>query len=121
MLIVFAALTIFFLAGKTIFQHTGADTVVLACGNALIFLVVLGSYFMVKKSLHASNHHAFVRAIYSSFIAKFFALAIAAFIFFYVSKEVNKVTLFIFAGLYFLYTFLEVQALTKLLKQKKNA
>jgi hypothetical protein len=36
-------------------------------------------------------------------------------------KEVNKPALFTCVGIYFIYTFIEIAALMKLLKEKKNA
>ncbi len=122
MLLVFIALNIFFIAGKSLLDQWGADQQVLIIGNILVFLVSFSAYFISYKALRSSNPQAFVRAMYGSFIIKFFVIAIAAFVYIQVTKkDVNKFSLFACMGLYLVYTFLEVSALMKLLKLKKNA
>ena len=98
-----------------------ADQSVMIIGNILVFATVLLSFFLLNKAIYSSNPQAFVRAMYGSFIIKFFVLALAAFIYIMVAgKNVNKAGLFTCIGLYFIYTFIEISVLLKLLKQRKN-
>ncbi|HET9431458.1 MAG TPA: hypothetical protein VFO70_09790 [Chitinophagaceae bacterium] len=122
MFIVFVLLNVLLVTGKNLLESWNVDTVVLATGNLLVFVIVLVSYFLLRKAIYSSNPQVFVRAMYGSFMIKFFVLAIGAFIYIQVAgKNVNKQALFINMGLYFVYTFIEISALMKLLKQKKNA
>lgn len=122
MLIFFVMLNAFFLAGRSWLDRKGVDTDVAIIGNLLLFLVSLASFLMTRRSLRSANPNSFVRAIYGSFMIKFFVCAIAAFAYIMtVKKTVNKPALFVCLGLYVVYTFIEVSSLTKLLKQKKNA
>lgn len=99
-----------------------ADQDVLVVGHLLVFTTALVSFLLLQKAIGSANPQAFVRAMYGSFIIKFFVLALAAFIYIMVTKQnVNKPALFGCIGLYFIYTFIEIGALMKLLKQKKNA
>lgn len=122
LLLIFIILNCFFITARSWLLKWGADQEVLIVGNLLVFLVSLFAFFLSYKALQSSNPQAFVRAMYGSFIIKFFVIAISAFIYIKMTgKEVNKISLFTCMGLYLVYTFIEVSALMKLLKQKKNA
>lgn len=122
MFLLFVLLNAFFVIGQKRLAEKGFNTDVLIVGNVLLLAVTLTSYLLLYKSLNAANPNAFVRAMYSGFIIKFFVIALAAFIYIMVAKKaVSKPSLIVCAGLYFLYTFIEVSVLTKLLKLKKNA
>jgi ACR3 family arsenite efflux pump ArsB len=122
MILLFVLLSVFFIAGKSLLLKWGMDQDVLLLGNLLLFVVSLTSYLVTYKGLNSSNPQAFVRAMYGSFMIKFFVIAIAAFIYIRITgKDVNKSALFTCMGLYLIYTFIEVSVLTKLLKEKKNA
>lgn len=100
----------------------GVDQDVLIIGNLFLFVVTLVSFFITKRGLKHQNPHVFTRSVMGSIMAKMFLCIIAAFI--YIStykKELNKPALFICMGLYLAYTFLEVSALTRLLRTKPNA
>jgi hypothetical protein len=121
MVLLFILLNCFFFFEKSWLVKKGVDAEVLIVGNMLLFLVGAASFFLAKRALDNSNPHAFTRAIYGSFIIKFFILAIAAFIYIQVTKKnVNKPALFGCMGLYVIYTVMEVSSLTKLLRKKKN-
>ncbi len=99
--------------------HFSQDVLIL--GNLLLFAVILGSYFITFRALHSSNPQAFIRAMYGSFILRFFFLAIAAFVYIMMAKnEVNKPGLAACALLYIVYTFIEIRALMKTLKELKQ-
>lgn len=120
--ILFVILSAFFVVSKNLLDKWGVDRDVLIIGNLLLIIVTLVSYLVLCKGLNASNPNSFVRAMYGSFILKFFVIALSAFIYILVAKkDVNKPALIACMFLYLLYTFLEVSVLTKLLKQKKNA
>jgi ACR3 family arsenite efflux pump ArsB len=121
-LLLFVAFSAFFIAGKNMLARWEIDRDVLILGNVLLMLITVVSYSVLYRGLQSANPHAFVRAMYGSFIAKFFIIAAAAFIYIIVSREhVNKLALAACMFLYLLYTFIEVSVLTKLVKQKKNA
>ena len=122
LLILFIVFNAFLLTAKNLLLSWGVDREVLIAGNLLVFLTVLVSFFLLQKAINSPSPHVFVRAMYGSFIIKFFVLALAAFIYIQVTKKnVNKPALFGSIGMYFIYTFIEISALMKLMKQKKNA
>jgi hypothetical protein len=112
----------FFVAGRSLLAKWDTDQGVLVWGNLLVFATVITSFLLLRKAIDSPNPQSFVRAMYGSFIIKFFVLALGAFIYIMVAKkDVNKPALFGCIGLYFVYTFFEINALMKLLKEKKNA
>ena len=122
LLVVFIAISGFFVAGKNMLAKWGMDQNVAIVGNIIVFALVLISFLLLVRSVRSSNPQAFVRAMYMSFLLKFFALAIAAFVYIQITKkDVNKPALFACMGLYIIYTILEVGTLMKVLKEKKNA
>lgn len=121
-MLIFIVLNALFITGKNMFGRWDIDREVLIGGNLLLVMVTVVSYFMLQRSLHSSNPHAFIRAMYGSFLIKFFIIAAAAFIYIIIVREkVNKPALGICMFLYLLYTFLEVSVLTRMLREKKNA
>jgi hypothetical protein len=120
--ILFVILTALFIAGRTMLENWDADQGVLLVGNLIVFITVFVSYQLLQKAISSPNPQSFIRAMYGSFIIKFFLLALAAFVYIMITKkEVNKPALFTCVGIYFIYTFIEIAALMKLLKEKKNA
>ncbi len=120
-ILVFVAITVVLIFGRTWLAEKGFDQDVLIIGNIVLFLVSLISFLVTYRSLNTENTHAFVRAIYTGFIAKFFLIVIAAFVYIMLAGTINKPALFACMGLYIIYAFLEVTALLRILKQKKNA
>lgn len=121
LLILFILLNLFFLLGRSWLKKKGVDADVVIIGNSLLMLLMYVSYQMTVKSLSSTNPQHFVRAVYGSFLLKFFVLAIAAFIYIMVVREkVNKPGLIVCLGLYVVYTVLEVRGLQQLLKRIKN-
>jgi ACR3 family arsenite efflux pump ArsB len=122
LLIVFVLLNTFFITSKSWLAKKGIEHEVLIIGNLLICLVSLISIVITQRSFKNSNPNVFVRAVYSSFVIKFFILAIAALVYIVLSgKNVSRPAIFSCMGLYVIYSFIEVSALLRLLKQKKNA
>src|SRR5689334_6152762 len=98
------------------------DQTVLIIGNLILFAATSLSFWLGSRGLKTNNPQAVVRAVYGSFIVKFFMIAIAAFIYIIMAKKnVNKPALIVCMCLYIVYTFLEVNILLKLQRQKKNA
>ena len=121
LLIVFVFLTVFFITGKSWLEKKGIDRDVLVIGNLILFAVSLLAFLITSKAFRSPNPQAFVRAMYGSFIIKFFIVAVAAFIYIMATrKNVNKPALIACVGLYIIYTGMEIRALMKLLKEKKN-
>lgn len=119
--IVFLLINALALTSKSLLDkyHFSQDLVIL--GNLLLFVVVLISYIITYRSLHSNNAQAFLRAMYGSFLIKFFLLAIAAFVYIMMAKKnVNKPGLGVCAILYILYTAIEIRALMKTLKGLKQ-
>jgi uncharacterized oligopeptide transporter (OPT) family protein len=120
--ILFVLLTAFFLSAKSMLIRSNVDTDVLIIGNLLLVIVTLLSYLLLYRGVQSVNPHAFVRAMYLSFIIKFFVIALAAALYILIAKSaVNKPGIIICLFLYLVYTFIEVSVLTKMMKQKKNA
>ena len=120
-MIVFIILSALFITQRVLLQKWGFDRDLLIIGNVVLFLITLLSFKILSGSFKASPH-AFVRSVYTSFIVKFFAIAIAAFVYILIAKNgVNKPSLLTCMGLYIVYTTIEVSALTRMLKQKTNA
>jgi hypothetical protein len=91
---------------------------VLQLGNLLLFLIGLISLRMSLLALRHKNVQGFLRLVYSSFLLKFFGLAMAACIYIFIyKKDINKPALFGCFGLYFIYTFMELRTV---MKQSKN-
>ena len=121
-IILFILLNGFFIAGKNWFAAKGINQEVLIAGNLVLAIATLLSFWISYRAHQSSNPNASVRSLYGSFMIKFFLIIITAFVYILVAKKnVNKPALIICAGLYIVYTYMEVSVLTKLLKQKKNA
>jgi ACR3 family arsenite efflux pump ArsB len=120
--LLFIAFTALFIAGKNWLAKWSINQDVVIIGNLLMLLITLVSYLILLRGLKSANPHAFVRAVYGSFIIKFFVIAITAFVYIMIAqKNVSKGALIVSMVIYLIYTFIEVSVLTKLLKQKKNA
>lgn len=122
LLLLFIFLNAFFLSTKNFLGKQGIDHEVLIGGNLILFIATALSFYISQRSLSSANPRSSVGSLYGSFMAKFFIIAIAAFIYIMAAKkDLNKPALFLCMGLYLVYTFVEVASLQKLLKQKKNA
>jgi len=118
----FAFITAFCLTGKSWLADYKLDSNVILIGNAILFFVSLIAFLITSRSFRSSNPQSFVRAMYGSFMIKFFVVAIAAFIYIMIAKQsLSRQSLGACGILYIVYTILETRALTRLLKKKKNA
>jgi hypothetical protein len=109
-------------AGRSWLLSQGIEPAVLLAGNIVIFAATFISLLVLLKGERTTNPQSFVRSMYASFLLRFFLILIAAFIYIMTAKkDVNKPALMICAGLYILYAGLEISALMRSLKNKKNA
>jgi hypothetical protein len=119
--LVFIILNAFFLAGNDLLNKWNAEQDVLMVGNLLLFLITLISFFIAQRGLKSPNPHAFTRAVFGSILLKLFVCIIAATVYIATYKSnLNKPALFGCMGLYLVYTFMEVSALTKMLRGKAH-
>ncbi len=119
--LLFIILNALFLTAKNWLLKYGFSQEVLIMGNLILFLVTLVSlYFHVKGFLH-KNIQVFFRSVYGSLMVKMVVCAAAVIIYALLSRpNLNKPALYICMALYFVYSFIEVRMVFRLLKQKKN-
>lgn len=121
-LIAFALITGVTIMGRNWLALQQIDYRVVLSGNILLFLISVVTTGMSVNALKKPNPHAFVRAVYAGFLIRLFTCAIAAVIYIVMAKEgVNKYGLFLSMLTYFVYTAIEVAAVQKILRDKKNA
>ena len=122
LLLVFVLITAICITGRKWLATQGIDHEVVLVGNIVLFGVSLLAYVVNFRSVRSSNPQSSVRAMYGSFMIKFFVVAIAAFIYIMMTKKnVNLAGLMVCAGLYIIYSVLETRALLRLSKERKNA
>ena len=110
------------LTAKTFLDSRGFDREFLIWANLFLFLLSIGGFLLQRKGLQSPNPQAFVRGVYASMIFKMFVTMAAVLIYvFLVRSKINKPGLFTAMGLYIVYTAVEVTALMKLARKKKNA
>ena len=87
LLLIFVLVSAIIFFAKDQLLKWSVDRDVLMMGNLIVFITILLSYFLLNKALNSTNPQAFVRAMYGSFIVKFFILAITAFVYIMVVKK----------------------------------
>jgi hypothetical protein len=103
-------------------ESAGIDKNVLAIGNIFIFLITLLSMWILLRGVRTTKTMAFMRSVYTSFIVKFFLVAIAVIVYALATGgKVNSGAVLTTMFLYLVYTFIEVRILLKLVKQKPDA
>ena len=122
LILLFVILNALFVGFRMRWKEWGVDNQVLIIGNVFLFAITLISFLISRKGLHHKNPHVFMRSVMGSIMIKMFLAVIAAFIYISIyKKELNKPALFICMGLYLVYTFLEVNILTRILRQQPHA
>ncbi len=120
-MLLFIFLNSFFLIFKNFLENFGFDREMLMVSNLILFTVSAIAFFLQKRGLKATNPHAFVRSVYLSMIIKLAICMIGVFVYIsYVGNNINKPSLFVSMGLYFVYTTIEVIALMKSARNKTN-
>jgi cobalamin biosynthesis protein CobD/CbiB len=119
--ILFIVLNALFVAGKSWLVKYGMSQDVLIIGNLILFAVTIASlYFHVKGFLH-KNIQVFFRSVYGALMIKMFVCAAAVIVYALAAKpNINKPALYICMALYFVYSFMEVRMVFRLLKQKQE-
>jgi hypothetical protein len=108
------------LLGAPVLREWKTDSEVLQGGNVLLFGLTAISYLLHIKSIRSPNPHVFVRMIYSSLIIKMMVCMVAAFLYGWLGKSVNRNAILGCFILYVIYTFLEVKILMKFIKKSPN-
>jgi hypothetical protein len=110
------------IAGKHLLAKYSIDPEVVIIGNLILFAVSLLAFFISVQATKSSSSQAFIRAMYASFMIKFFIVVIAAFIYIMIAKkDVSRGGLAVCAILYIIYTVMETKALTRALRSKSHA
>ena len=102
-------------------QKKEIDRDVLLIGNAVLFLIsIIALYFHIRGFLH-SNVHVFLRSMYASLLIKMFVSVAAVGVYAYVAgNTLNKPAIFMCMALYFIYTFIEIRTVFRLLKLQQK-
>ncbi len=100
-------------------ERIGYDINVLLLGNLLICIITAISFSMLYRGMRASDSFGFLRSVYGSFIIKLILVAGIVFVYAFRSA-INKMSLFTCMFLYLVYTFLEMQALMRVFRKRKN-
>lgn len=116
-LAVFLISTAAILLGTSPLREWKTDSTALMVGNELFFGLTIISYLLHIKSIRSPNPHVFVRTMYSSLIIKMMVCMVAALLYGWLSRSVNKNAIIGCFILYALYTFLEVRILVKFIKK----
>ena len=107
---------------KTFLEGRGFDREFLIWANLFLFIISIGGFLLQRKGLHSPNPQAFVRGVYASMIFKMFLVMAVVLIYVFLFRStLNKPGLFTAMGLYIVYTVVEVTALMKVARKKKNA
>jgi hypothetical protein len=108
--------------GRSWLVSQGINPTVVLVGNMIVWGATMLSLFVLLRGERTAKPQTFVRSMYASFMLRFFLILIAAFAYIMTAKkEVNKPALMILGGLYILYAALEISAMMRSLKNKRNA
>ena len=121
-LLVFIILNGLIIASKNFLDTHGFDREFLIYANLFLFLLSIGGFLLQRRGVESPNPQAFVRGIYTSNLFKMFLTIILVLLYvFLMRSKINKPGLFTAMGLYIIYTAVEVTALMKLARKKKDA
>lgn len=110
---VFAAicLLIFIMSNNALGAY---DTTALYVGNAILAVLSIVAYFMVTAALKRNNPNAFIRAKMGSTMLRFFLCVVIFVGYVYLhGKEGIKPTVFMFLGMYVIYSIVESAILAR--------
>ncbi len=100
-------------------QNPALDLVFLIIGDALLALISLVSFVVIKKGIDSENANAFVRAKMTGTLIKFFLCITILLIYIFVNdRQVHKPSLFLFLGLYVVYSAIEAVPLSRMAREK---
>nr|WP_294904460.1 hypothetical protein [uncultured Lacibacter sp.] len=116
----FTAVSCISLLTKSWLAANNIDFNVLMTGNLLVFLVTITSLLFHLKGFSNNNAQVFLRGVYASLMIKMVVVAAAVLIYASTADKLNRPAVYISMGLYFVYSFVEVRTIFRLLKQKKG-
>lgn len=88
-------------------------------GNVLLAAISVLSFTIIRKGLKSENPNALIRAKYTGTLIKFFVGIGALLIYFFIhGRNVYKPAIYLFLGMYIVYSALEALPLSKLAKHK---
>ncbi len=106
---------------KTFLDGHGFDREFLKWANLVLLFISIGGFLLQRKGLQSPNPQAFVRGMYASMMFKMFICIIVVLIYVFLFRsKINKPGLFTAMGMYIVYTVVEVTALMKLARTKRN-
>ncbi len=121
MILVFVVITAIGFLLQNQLEGKKVDTDVVLGGNLILFLLSLFTLRRSAAAINDPNPHAFVTSYYAGFLIRLAGVAAAAFFYIYsMQGNVTKESVFVFMGLYAIYSMIEVSTLRKMLKEKKN-
>lgn len=120
--LLFIILNSLILTFKTFLESYGFDREFLIWANLFLFVISVGGFMLQHKGLQSPNPQAFVRGMYASMMFKMFICIVVVLIYVFLFRnKINKPGLFTAMGLYIVYTVVEVTALMKVVRKKKDA
>lgn len=121
-ILLFIILNALILIGKSFLESRGFDSEFLLWANLFLFILSIGGFLLQRKAFESPNPQAFVRGIYASMMFKMFLVIVVVLVYVFLFRDnLNKPGLFTAMALYIVYTVIEVKALMKLVRKKKNA
>jgi hypothetical protein len=113
--VIFAALTVVLYALKI--NMPAFQFQVLESGNAIMLLLSLVTYLIVKKHMDGSSH-AFVRGVYSASFLKLIVCMISILVYVLLNRaHIYKPAVFVLFGIYVIYTIMETWLLSKIVRE----
>jgi Na+/H+ antiporter NhaD/arsenite permease-like protein len=100
-------------------QNPAYDMPSLLIGNVSLALVSLLSFNIIKRGIRSGDANAFVRSKMTGTLLKFFICIAILMIYIFVNdRKVDKPTLFLFLGMYVVYSAIEAVPLSKMARKK---
>ncbi len=95
------------------------DFNLLLTGNIILALVTVTNFFIITRAAKSDNPSVLVRAKTAGAMLKFFVAVGALLLYIFVNNRIiNKPTIFIFLGIYLVYTVIETVKLSRIVKGK---
>ena len=100
-------------------QNPAFDFPSLLIGNVALALVSLLSFNIIKRGIRSGNPNAFVRSKMTGTMLKFFICIAILLIYIFVNdRKIDKPSLFLFLGMYVVYSAIEAVPLSKMARNK---
>jgi len=100
-------------------QELVPDFNLLLAGNIILALIAVANFFIITRAAKNDNPNVLVRAKTVGAMLKFFVAIGALLLYIFINNRViNKPTIFIFLGMYLIYTVIETVKLARVVKGK---